>query len=251
MVAPARSPIDAYYDFAERLLRLGTPEGLDNDDLLGRLLLLGLVSGVEGYLRSVLTGLLRLCPICRGVAAEIPIPLGAFDYYSATELEYGLLDRSSLASEREVRSWVKKLWDIDTSESTTVTAALKEFDKVCHLRHSSVHAQGQLGSMSARSLGLAAGSGRQVIHVTFAGLQAAGGVCHTFVRAFNLWSWERAAERWHGKTVLCGLWRDDKSIFSSLMGLFWSVRDMNADPNPRSLYAALPFGYRLRASPAE
>ena len=182
------SPIDAYYEFSEKVLQLGDASALANSPILGRLLLLGLVSGVEAYLRSVLAGVLKICPLSRKQAADQPLTLSALDYYGIDEVELGLFDRSSLAGANEVRSWTKRLLGLDLDGGCS--AALSEYDLVCHLRHASVHAQGILGSGNARELGLAA-PGRQSVSLDFGALQQVGAVCHGMVRSYNRWLYER------------------------------------------------------------
>lgn len=53
------SPIDDYYDYVGHLMALGDEASLDASEVLGRQLLLGLVSGVEQHFRSTITKVLR------------------------------------------------------------------------------------------------------------------------------------------------------------------------------------------------
>lgn len=48
------SPIDEYYAYARKVITIGTQDALEANDVLGRVLILGLVSGVEQFFRSVL-----------------------------------------------------------------------------------------------------------------------------------------------------------------------------------------------------
>src|SRR5439155_1081418 len=103
-------------------LTLGDQAALVASPTLGRLLVLGLVSGVELYFRAILTGLLRCCPICRGHAADQVIPFGAIDYYGSDEVEWGLFDAMSLAGATEIRTRTQRLLAIDVRPGTSVSA---------------------------------------------------------------------------------------------------------------------------------
>ena len=224
------SPIDDYYSYVEHLLTLGSEEALAASATLGRLLLLGLVSGVESYFRSIMSGTLRLCPIARRNASEQMLPFGAIDYYGSERAELGLFDTSSLAGATEIRKRTANLLGISVERGTSVFAALEEFDKICHLRHAAVHARGTLGRGNASALSLGAAEGRQTLHVTFGGLQHAGVVCHSTVRAYNRAIYRRLIERWIGSQVLTGSWVTDRAMFKPIFELFQSRRD-NVGPN--------------------
>lgn len=229
------SPIDDYYAYVEHLLTLGSEAALEDSPTLGRLLLLGLVSGVESYFRSVIAAVVRICPLCRVGAADQLIPLGAIDYYGTEALELGLFDAASLAGATELRKRTHALLGIDLNSQASASAALSEFDKVCHLRHAAVHARGTLGRGNAVALALSADDGRRALQVSFASLQQAGLACHSMVRAYNRVVYRKTIERWIAKDVLVGTWSQDKTRFKPLFELFRSQRD---DVAPTNAYQA-------------
>lgn len=237
------SPLDDYYGYVEHLLTLGHSAALAASPALGRLLLLGLVGAAEAYFRSVITGVLRLCPVCRANAADQLIPFGAIDYYGSSEVEYGLFDASSLAGAAEIRKRTQNLLGITVKDGSSTAAALAEFDKVCHLRHAAVHARGTLGRGNAAALGLGSSYGRRTLAVTFGNLQDAGLVCHSAVRAYNRFLYQAVVGRWVGQSVLSGTWASDKDRFAPLFELFRSKKDgvgpVNAYQAYRSLAAAV------------
>ena len=71
------SPIDDFYSYSQDIIKLGKHDQLVNNPLLGRLLLLALVSGVELYFRSILSGIIKHCPLARKHAFKLPISLYA------------------------------------------------------------------------------------------------------------------------------------------------------------------------------
>lgn len=225
-VASARqSPIDDYYEYVEHLLTLGDEQALLDSETLGRLLMLGLVSGVETYLRSLIAELLRVCPISRDAVATQLIPFGSIDYYGAEGPEKGLFDGISLAGADEVRKASRKLLGVDLGNGGSINAALAEFDKLCHLRHAAVHARGSLGRGNAAGLGLTIGGSAPTLCLTLPTLHRAGIVCHSTVRAYNRFIFVETVHRWIGAGRLSGVWVNDEAVFKPLYFLFHSTRD--------------------------
>jgi hypothetical protein len=230
---------------AEDVLRLGRPDELEASELLGRLLLLGLVSGVEGYFRHVFSRLVKICPICRVTAAEQQVTLGALDYYGWEHAEHGVFDRSSFASHKGVEEWTRKMTGFSIPKGSDVHAALVEFDKICHLRHAAVHAQGALGSGNVRQIGLEH-TRRVIVTLDFPSLHRAGAACHVAVRTFNRWLYEAVVTRWHISGKLTRVWTEDRLAFDPLYHLFRSDRDAVGPVQAKDAYKLLPFSVRVR-----
>lgn len=234
-----QSPIDDYYTYVEQLLRLGDPATLATNDTLGRLLLLGLVSGVEVYFRAILAETIRVCPVSRAQAADQQIPFGAIDYYGIDAVEWGLFDASSLAGRDAIRSRTGKLLGITISQGDSLDGALREFDKVCHLRHAAVHARGGLGRGNASALGLEVEEGRMALTLGFPTLHQAGLACHSTVRAYNRFIYRKTVERWLGRARFSGSWPEDRAVFKPLHDLFYSRVDRKGPPNAFQAYRSL------------
>lgn len=223
---PGTSPIDDYYDYIGHLMTLGDEPSLDDSEVLGRLLLLGLVSGVEQYFRSVIAGVLRACPESRRAAADQVIHFGAIDHYGPDGVEAALFDAASLADTDNIRKRTHKLLGIHIQDNTSVSAALREFEKVCVMRHAAVHSRGTLGRGNVRDLSIETPEGAtMVLHLTFATLQQAGAACHDVVRAYNRFLFRELVERWGSNGSLSWNWQDDKKPFSQLADLFQSTTD--------------------------
>lgn len=239
-LASGGSPIDDYYGYVEHLLTLGDDAALAASPTLGRLLVLGLVSGVEFYFRDLLGGLLRCCPLCRKHAADQPLSFGALDYYGPDAVEFGLLDATSLAGAREVRGRTQKLLALEIKPGSSVSAALDEFDRVCHLRHAAVHARGALGRGNATALGVGSDLGTRTMSVTLPALHDAARVCHSVVRAYNRFVFEAIIFRWLGNDLFAGDWPTDRKLFAPLFTLVYSKRDKLAPTNAYLCYRKLP-----------
>ena len=234
------APIDDYYLYVEHLLTLGSEQALAESPTLGRLLLLGLVSGVESYFRSVMAAVLRLCPLCRRAAADQLLPYGALDYYGESDVELGLFDAASLAGASEIRKRTQGLLGISLERGTSVYAALETFDKICHLRHAAVHARGALGRGNAVALSLGDyDAGRRALAVSFTALQQAGVVCHSTVRAYNKAIYKKILDRWLGEGILVGEWEPDRDTFKPLYDLFRSKKDASGPLNAYQAHRSL------------
>jgi len=220
------SPIDDYYEYVGDLMTLGDEQSLADSSVLGRLLLLGLVSGVEQYFRSILAGSLRICSVSRTFAGDQVIHFGAIDHYGYEGVEAALFDATSLANAAEIRKRTEKLLGIPIDGNSSVQAALDEFDKVCVMRHAAVHSRGTLGRGNVRDLGLSGVDDEtKVLDLSFKTAQQAGAACHSVVRAYNRFLFRRLLERWAVEGHLTWDWPQDRALITAFAGLFRSKAD--------------------------
>lgn len=234
-VEPHGSPIDGFLDAAAHILQLGLPAELTKSPTLGRLLVLGLVTAVEGYVREILFGVISTCPLSRRSVEDQHVALGALDHYGAKELARGIFEGASFAGESEILKKTKLICNINWRDTDSVGVALTNFEKVCHMRHAAVHSQGILNRGNARALGVE-GSGRQLhIVVDVKHLHKVAHACMNFVRAYNLTLYDGIIQRWLNAKLLSGTWGDDKHYFSPLYKLFRSETD---EISPKKSYNA-------------
>ena len=219
-------------------LTLGTADALANSETLGRLLLLGLVSGAEVYFRSAIVGTLRVCPVCRMHAANQTIAFGALDYYGVDEIEWGFFEAASLASADEVIRATRRLLGIEIQPNTSVAAALAEFDRLCHLRHAAVHARHSRarercgprprpGFEPCFSPSLHAGASRRWCCMSL------GSSC---LQQIRLPTNSRAMD---SERATRGVWVQDSVIFTPLFNLFHSRVDAAGPANAYQAYRSL------------
>ena len=203
---------------------------------MARLLLLGLVTGVESYFRGVLARVLRVCPICRAAAAEQVIPFGAVEYYGRGDIESALFEGSSFSSVREVRNRTQKVLGIVVPSTGSLSEALDAFELVCELRHASVHAHGALTSANARTLRLPSELVPGTVQLDLAALHSLASACLAAVRAYNGYLFAQIVERWVSQRALSGEWATDWRSFRSLHVLFYSVEDRIGEPDAKKAY---------------
>jgi hypothetical protein len=237
------NPIDTYVDHQRHVLLLGDPNALTASPTLARLLLLGLVTGVESYFRTVLASTLKVCPLSRAAASEQVIPFGSVNYYGASEIELALFEGSSFSSAKEIRNRTQKVSGIQVPNSGSLNDALEKFQLVCELRHAAVHAHGSLTSGNAQALGLPPALTPGVVQLDLAALHSLGSVCLSVVRAFNRFFFEAVVRRWIAASVLVGDWNSDWRRFRSLHAVFYSLEDGVGETDPRKAY--LPIRSRL------
>jgi hypothetical protein len=242
------SPIDVYMRHARHVLTLGSPAELEVSVTLGRLLLLGLVTGVETYFRTLLAGVLRQCPLSQRAAADQMLSYGSVKYYPKLEVEAALFENASFSSSKEIKRMTQKALGIDVASARSLAAAITQYERVCHLRHASVHAHGALTSANAAAIGVTGELAPASVTLEIGGLHAVARVCQSLVRAYNQELYGRVIERWLSAELLSGVWSKDKGKFSRLHSLFASSED-GVSIDAKIAYVPVKAASRARAAP--
>jgi hypothetical protein len=210
--------------------------------MLGKLLVMGLVAGVESYIRSILLGVTTTCPSSRELVADQMIAVGSIDYYGVKHVNLALFEGVSFAGDTEITKKTKQLTGVTWTPLSSVDVALKAFDRICHMRHAAIHAQGALNRGNARALGINASNGRKLnIVIELADLHHAARICIDFVRAYNIELYRGIVQKWLSAKILTGTWRTDKVFYKPLFDLFYSKHDLvGPDTAYRSYRLLLP-----------
>jgi len=233
------NPIDDFYDYAATIITLGKPEFLIQNPILGRLLLLALVSGVELYFRSILAGMIRVCPLIHNRASELPISLYALEYYGLNDIGLGFLEGISLADSSTIIKQTERLTDIKIKKHSSVETAIADFGKICQFRHASAHSRGQLSARNLRELALSTDENKIMLMLNFDEFQNCALICHNCVKAYNRYMYEKIVERWIAKHILTGHWAEDSEKFAALFTLFKSRKDNLGFNTAEDTYADL------------
>lgn len=240
------TPIDVYLRHARHVLTLGSAPALTSSKTLGRLLLLGLVTGVETYFRNVLSGVLRICPLATVAAGDQMISYGSVRYYRSGELEAALFENVTFSSAKEVRRVTERVVGIDVGKGSSLVAAITEFERVCHLRHASVHAHGLLTSANASVIDVPDELVPAAVDLELSGLHEVARVCHSVVRAYNQELYGLLLQRWVDRGLLSGTWGRDRHRFSRLHALFSSIED-GVGVSARDAYVPVAAAVKSRA----
>lgn len=231
-----QSPIDEYYEHARTLLLTASRDGVEQDEMLMRLLVLELVSSAELYFRRVLSAVITICPMVASTASRRQILLGSIGYYKRADIGYALLDGVSLSGEGDVKRQTLNITGFDIKQTSSVHKALKDFERVCQLRHVIVHAKGEIGAKNVADLQVTVQQ-QSRLRISSLAFQPLVVATHNAVRAYNAYLFECVLTSWLGNKHLSGKWRSDRKHFERLHKLFHSTTDMGT-ATPRATYDA-------------
>ena len=222
------SPIDRFYNTCSEYIKLTRPETINICSDLTRLLLMGYVSAVEEYLRNIICNIINICDYAKDLVSEKPIKFGAIDVYEPNKLAVGLFDSASFASEKEIKSRTKDFLGIDIKVGSSLDVALKNFNKVCNLRHCSIHCGGILNAHNAKELELSKDEVGKKLNPNDTQLQQILDICYSFVKTYNKYTFDRIVERWKSSGEIIGEWSKDKSKVTKLLSIFISQIDIQS-----------------------
>ncbi|RZJ63089.1 MAG: hypothetical protein EOO47_28920, partial [Flavobacterium sp.] len=153
------SPIDNCLNKIDQLNLIHTQyaslaAGIDNVPTIYNLVLLGYISAIESYIREVLRKTILLDKTAR-ISCEVEeISYGSAISYPKHLLPEVILEKASFASQENIINSFKKFLGLKGHQPDELLNTLKEFEKICHLRHCIVHRFGKLGSQNAIKFGL-------------------------------------------------------------------------------------------------
>ncbi len=240
--AAALSPIDDFYIYLATLVLVGQQNTLEQHPVLGKVLLLGLVSATEYYFRSVLSNTLASCPLARAHASGEHLAFGATDYYRPRDLGFALLEPTSFSSGDQIAKQTKRIADLQWKTNSSVATAVLEFDRLCQLRHAAVHARGNLGVKNLLAIAAEKPTETLAVKIDFNSFQDAAEICMNVVRAYNRFIYQEILIRWVKQNILQGTWRKDRARFTSLFNFCYSTHDLRDTLTSNAAYqSTLPF----------
>ena len=131
------------------------PPTKEVDSQLNNLLLLGLVSAVESYLRSLVSRLVNVDSYVLGKVDELKVSFVAARLHHEHMLAEALMEDMTFISKTAINNLFSQLLGITPVQARThLDDALSEYDRICQLRHCIVHRFGKLGSKNALQLGI-------------------------------------------------------------------------------------------------
>lgn len=252
------SPIDRFTVNCNGIARLV----MEEDYLLKRkpvpaelstVVILGYVSAVESYLRAALSGLIAIDEYVQLVVERKTLTYGAVLHHDASLLPDALLEGTSFASRENIKDALKEYLRLQTAKLTGVDNALKEFQRVCEVRHCCVHRFGRLGSNNAISLGLAEHGTLLEARVEpdIDQLQDVLLSMRVFVRVINTAIFTAIIERTGQPTIKddkfpytwarswTWRWPSDRQRFMRYYNLFASTKDVMTSPSAQEVYFSL------------
>lgn len=229
------SPIDMFYVTLQDLLRICTPESLDEHRPLGPLVVVGLVSATESYFRDLFARILRLCPVSQSKSADQTIHLGSMIWHRTGYVERGAFEHLSFAGAENVIKTSQKFLDYKIQPKGTVSGALTEFDKVCEIRHGIVHSSSILAGKNAVKLNLSSTNKSLSITVDYEKVQECALICTTLACTFNAEVYVEMCQRWalawpNMQTIST---KEHQVLFRKLWSIFRSKTDQHRRLVPR------------------
>lgn len=229
----SKAPIDVFYKISQDILKAGTPDFLNLHSSMGPLLLVGLVSATENYFRDIFSRIIRLCPIAKSSAADQSVKLGSVIWHGNQIAERGAFEHISFADADNIVSASKKFLNYQLNKTDIV----KEFEKVCELRHGIVHSGAIMAGKNAVRLQIPPGIGVMKIEVGFAQLQECGQICTTLVASINTDLFIETARRWAVEWPKLPFWnpKQKHKLFRDVWDSFYSTEDDRNSSTPTKL----------------
>lgn len=250
-VEKSTSAIDTYIENCKEINKLwGTVADVSPE--FSRLLLLGYVSAIESFLRSVFRSIINTDAKAKADAYSYVVPFGAVLYHSKETVAESLLEGISFASEQAIKSAINKFLDCSNIPDD-IKAMLEEFEKICQMRHCCVHRFGKLGTQNGISLGLESHS-KALEKPLVLSKDALGNIASwlmSFAKALNNFMFGVLLERstkeknpyridWHWS------YARDRVKFLRIYQLFATAKDGVQSPESEVLYERFRLAKQLR-----
>lgn len=147
---PCLSPIDEFLENSNALNKLWVTKP-NIEPILANVIFQGYFSAVESYIRALVRALVKNDHYSLKIVESKNITFGAALHHNKNFLPEALMDTFSFVSSENIIDTFRNLIDIKLSLDEIT---IKEFDKICELRHCCVHRFGKLGAKNAMALGL-------------------------------------------------------------------------------------------------
>lgn len=204
---------------------------------LNNLVFLGYMSAVESYFRCLVRQLIWADELTAESVEDVKITFGAARHAKQELLPEVLMEEMTFITLDSVKDLLTKIIGIPIGGISDV---VKEYDRICQLRHCIVHRFGRLGSKNAMKLGF--GSHRTLlekkIKIRCHQLEALAFNLLNFVKAINNHIYagvmKRSAERsveWKWNSDV------DRTLFEQMYAVFRQSTSPGASHSPEQAYA--------------
>lgn len=235
------SAIDVFIENCKEINKLWTAStGISPE--FGRLLLLGYVSAVESFFRTVLRGIINTDAKAQADAHSFVVPYGAVLFQDKSVVAESLFEGISFVSEKEVKNALSKFLDV-SNPAEDIKRILTQYEKVCQLRHCCIHRFGKLGTQNGIVLGLEQHSAalEKPLSLDKQKLEEIASWLMSFAKTMNNYMFRTLLERSVSEKnpyKLAWNWSytKDRTKFEKLYKLFQSSRDSIPSPAAEELY---------------
>ncbi|WP_155987101.1 hypothetical protein [Thioalkalivibrio sp. ALE16] len=236
----ALSPVDEFIRSIISINKLcEDPLSMPNE--LGHLMVLGYVSAVESYIRSLLVRIIGVDEASNVASAREPIPFSSALNHDREIMTEALFEDLTFLNVKSIsESLVRYLGFKRGPAERMVKNIATQYIRVCQVRHCIVHRFGKLGSKNAWALGFEdhKENVEKTIILKYDKIQEMATICDNFVRSLNNYCYGVVLSRTHhdGWVRWSGDLRKDRSRFSQYHEIFASCRHRPASPGVRDAY---------------
>lgn len=242
------SPVDQFLEDTLQLnrhwTRLDVNEELPPD--LGRLLLIGYASAVEGYMRALIRKLIHVDPFSREICSKQQVSYAAAIHHTPELLPDALLEESSFSSEDVIPKSLNKYVGFQNFSGATKTL-LEDFETLMQLRHCCTHRFGKLGVKNATALGLHSHSTllEKPVKLDKAAMATIADLAFSLVKSINndvfgFVMKRSATAKLHARNEIGIGWTwniaRDRNRFRGYYNIFCSLRDATPSPSADHVY---------------
>lgn len=251
------SPVDQFLENTLLLNKHWTNLGSDEEipSELGRLLLIGYASAVEGYMRSLISGLVCVDPFTKEKCSAYQVPFAAALHHTSELLPEALLEETSFSTENVISNTLTKFVDVTIVNNST-KLLLEDFNLLMQLRHCCTHRFGKLGIKNATILGLSLHSPllEKPVKLDKAAMSKIADLIFTLVKSINNEVFElvmkRSATKKLGSNSFPGIgwsWNiaRDRTTFNRYYKVFRSEKDATPSPPAEQVYRGFRDEFRL------
>lgn len=201
------------------------------DAQLNNLVLLGFISAVESYLRSLTTRLVWIDPHVEKKVEDMKLSYGAARHHRSIELlAEAFLEDMTFISKEKIESLFRQILGLEKIPER-VQLMLREYERICQLRHCIVHRFGKLGTKNAINLGLK--EHRELlekpIQITAAQLQDMALSLFMTVKTINNFVYDGVLKR---QAKLSTEWTWDYAIDAARFRTYYEVFSTKLDAEP-------------------
>lgn len=235
-VESTASPVDEFLTRLQAINKLA-PQPTAFDPFQGQLVLLGVIAAVESYFRTLFRRLIAFDPICQISVEEREVSYGAAIHLTKDMLPEAMLERISFVSAVSITGAIRELIGVKGNIPSELDTAIKDYVRVCQLRHCAVHRFGKLGVSNAISLGLTEHKSllEKPLKLDYVALQNTIAISTCLVKTLNNYLFNELISR-VPTSNWTGMYAKDKPMFISYYNLFSDKVSSNRSAQPNQIY---------------
>lgn len=224
-----KAPIDRFYTEVRKIIAYCNDiHVLEENDFLGPLLYVGIISKTENYIREIMVECIKICPICKSQTTNHTVSFGSVMWQKDGEFVKGIFENISFSDAAAIKKELKNCLHIEVKRNELLNELLDEFDKLCQMRHAIVHSSRILAGKNAVRLNIPSDNRKVLVKIGYAQLQECASICTSCVMALNLKLFEEMVTRWAiNWRKINDFWNniDENNYFTAIWDVFSSEID--------------------------